>query len=115
MASKNPRGDVTHVAELKAGEIETYLITPEGFGLERADLSTITANDADDSAAILKAVLDNTQGPTLDIVLLNAGAAVYAAGLTTELIGGVVKAREVIESGVARDKLDALIKFTQKF
>jgi anthranilate phosphoribosyltransferase len=57
-------------------------------------------------------VLNNKPGPAKDIVMLNAGAAIYVAGIASDLWGGVARAREMIESGLARQKLEALIGFT---
>jgi len=101
----------TSVAELKDGQITTYSITPEQFGLQRADLAELAVNDEQDSLLMLKSVLDNKPGPALDIVALNSGAAIYAAGLVGSLAAGVSKAQEVIASGAAKEKLNALVNF----
>ncbi len=101
----------TSVAELKDGQITTYSITPEQFGLQRADLAELAVNDEQDSLLMLKSVLDNKPGSALDIVALNSGAAIYAAGLVDSLAAGVSKAQEVIASGAAREKLNALVNF----
>jgi anthranilate phosphoribosyltransferase len=106
-------GSVTHIAELRNGEISTYTVQPEDFGMQRADLSVIRAEDAAHSLAIIKSVLANEEGPARDIVCLNAGAAIYAAGLTGSLTEGVERAREVIASGEAAAKLEQLIKATK--
>ncbi len=105
-------GAVTHVAELKDGEITTYTVQPEDFGMQRADLSRIRAEDAGHSLAIIRSVLANEEGPAKDIVCLNAGAAIYAAGLAGSFAEGVDRAREVIASGAAAAKLEQLIKAT---
>ena len=102
----------THVAELKHGYITEFKIEPKQFGLDIAALETIAAADGDASKAMVLAVLDNQVGPAKDIVCLNAGAAIYVSGLAKDLWGGVSKAKEMIESGGARAKLDELIKFT---
>ena len=102
----------THVAELKHGFITEFKIEPKQFGLDIAALETLAAVDGDASKAMVLAVLDNEAGPAKDIVSLNAGAAIYVSGLAKDLWGGVSKAREMIESGGARAKLDELIKFT---
>jgi anthranilate phosphoribosyltransferase len=106
---------VTYVAELKNGEIKTYEIRPEDFGMQPAELKTIQASDASDSLAIIKNVFANQAGPARDIVCLNAGAAIYAAGLATTLAEGVARAMEVIASGEAAAKLDALVAYSQTF
>lgn len=101
----------TSVAELKNGEISTYSISPEQFGLKRANLADLAVSDVQDSLAVVTSVLDNQPGPALDIVVLNAGAAIYAANLVDSLAAGVAKAQEVIASGAAREKLNALVSF----
>ncbi|HIG65560.1 MAG TPA: anthranilate phosphoribosyltransferase [Methyloprofundus sp.] len=101
----------TSVAELNNGEITTYTITPEQFGLQRADLADLAVNDVAHSLAVVKSVLDNQPGPALDIVILNAGAAIYAADLADSLVTGINKAKEVITSGAAKEKLNALVNF----
>ena len=102
----------TKVAELKDGEITEYTIKPEDFGFDGQALSDITVENADQSLEMLKGVLSNTAGPARDIVALNAGAAIYAANLTETLEGGIKRAVEVIESGLALNKLTALIEKT---
>lgn len=101
----------TSVAELNQGVITTYTITPEQFGLPRADLSELAVTDVTHSLAMVKSVLDNQSGPALDIVQLNAGAAIYAAGLSNSLAAGINKAQEAITSGAAKQKFNALINF----
>ena len=105
-------GAPTHIAELKDGQVSSYTITPEQFGVQRGDIAALKSNDAQHSLAILRAVLDNAPGPARDIVMLNAGAAIYVAGLADTLQQGIHKADEVIASGAACAKLDALINFT---
>ena len=105
-------GAPTHVAELKDGQISSYTVTPEQFGVQRGDIAALKSHDAQHSLTILRAVLDNVPGPARDIVMLNAGAAIYVAGLADTLQQGVHKADEVITSGAARAKFDALISFT---
>lgn len=105
-------GSITNVAELKDGEITTYAIQPEDFGMQRAELSTIRAEDAEDSLRIIRSVLSNQAGPARDIVCLNAGAAIYAAGLAQSLADGVDRAKELIASGEAAAKLDQLVAAT---
>jgi anthranilate phosphoribosyltransferase len=105
-------GAATHIAELKDGEVTTYTVQPEDFGMKRADLSALRADDAEHSLQIIKSVLANEAGPARDIVCLNAGAAIYAAGLADSFAAGVDRAKEVIASGEAAAKLDQLIKAT---
>ncbi len=108
-------GDKTEVAELKDGQIRRFNIQPETFGLTRTPITTLKAADAHDSLSIIRSVLDNQQGPARDIVQLNAGAAIYTAGITDSLADGVEKADAVITSGEARNRLDRLAILTQSF
>ena len=106
-------GSATYVAELKDGEIKTYQIQPEDFAMQRADLSEIRAADSAASLNIIQDVFDNAQGPAKDIVCLNAGAAIYVSGVADSLTSGIEKAKAVIASGEAKDKLAELIAFTK--
>jgi anthranilate phosphoribosyltransferase len=108
-------GDKTEVAELKDGQVRRFSIQPETFGLSRTPIAELKASDANDSLNIIRSVLDNQQGPARDIVQLNAGAAIYAAGITESLADGVDKADAVITSGDARNRLDRLAILTQSF
>ena len=102
----------TMVAELKHGFVTEFKIEPKQFGLDIAPIEAIRAQDKNASKDMVLSVLDNQAGPAKDIVMLNAGAAIYVAGIANDLWGGVTKAREMIESGKARAKLDALVKFS---
>ncbi len=104
----------TFVAELKDGEVQTYTITPEQFGLSTGKLTDLAVNSAEESLQIIKGVLSNTTGSAKDIVVLNAGAAIYAAGLADTLQQGMTTASEVITSGKAMVKLTALTTLTQR-
>ncbi|HEB50171.1 MAG TPA: anthranilate phosphoribosyltransferase [Desulfobulbus sp.] len=105
----------THVADGREGRVETYTVEPGDVGLARAGLDEIRGGaTADESAEMVRRVLDNTPGPRLDMVLLNAGGALLAAGRADDLKSGVEMAREVIASGAAREKLDALVDFCRK-
>ncbi len=104
----------THVAELKDGRVSTYTVTPEQFGLQRASLTELAVTNAATSLNMIKSALGNQPGAARDIVLLNAGAAIYAANITDTFSGGVNKAREVIASGAARAKLDDLIQYSSE-
>ena len=103
----------TEVAELKHDFITEYLVEPKQFGIDVAPLSEIQVTDPGQSKERILAVLGNVKGPSRDIVALNAGAAIYVAGLAKDLWGGVRRAFEVIESGQALAKLEDLVKFTQ--
>ena len=102
----------TKVAELQNGEITTYTISPAQFGIETGKLEDLAVDGADESLAIVKQVLDNKPGAARDIVVLNAGAAIYAADLVDSLEAGVQMAQQVIASGAARIKLDELVKLS---
>jgi len=104
----------SHVAELNEGIVSTYQITPEQFGLTRASLATLAVDGAESSLAMLKSVLNNQAGAAKDIVLLNAGAAIYAANLTPTLETGIKKAQQLIENGAALEKFNALIAYSNK-
>jgi len=100
----------TRVAELKAGVISSYSIVPEDFGMRRASLDGIAVQNAAESLAMIHAVFDNKPGPARDIVCLNAGAAVYVAGLATTLKQGVECAADTIAAGKARATFAGLIE-----
>lgn len=100
----------TSVAELKDGQVSEYTISPEQFGLPSAPLDTIRVTNIAEAKAMLLGVLDNQAGAARDIVLLNAGAAIYAAGLTSTLAQGITKAADTLSSGAAKNKLQQLIQ-----
>jgi anthranilate phosphoribosyltransferase len=102
----------TKVCELKSGRIETYLVTPEDVGLPRATLADLAGGSPEANAVILQEILAGKTGPKRDIVLLNAAAALVAAGLSENLRDGVERAAESIDSGRAEEKLVDLIRFT---
>ena len=105
----------TYIAEATPDTIRVYSITPEQFGLQRAPLSTLEVKSVDDSLAIVKAVLGNEAGPAADIVALNAGAAIYVAGIADSLKEGVTLAQDAIGSGLALAKLNELVQLTTVF
>lgn len=105
----------TTIAELKNGEIICYQITPEQFGIQEAPLSALTVENAQDSLRIIRSVFANQTGPALDIVKLNAGAAIYAANLSDTLAQGIALAEEVIRQGLALAKFNEFIAYTQTF
>lgn len=104
----------THVAELKDGKITCYDIEPEQFGCKRQDLATIKADGPEQSLALIQQVLAGTPGPAHDIVALNAGAAIYVAGLADSHLQGVQQAQQLLADGKARAVLNELITFTQQ-
>jgi anthranilate phosphoribosyltransferase len=105
-------GAATMVGELRDGEITEYEIHPEDFGMVMASNRALKVETAEESKAMLLGVLDNEEGAPRDIVILNAGAALYAANVTESIAAGIVKARSAIESGAAKAKLIQLIAAT---
>jgi anthranilate phosphoribosyltransferase len=106
-------GAATLVGELKNGEVLEYEIHPEDFGMTMASNRALKVETAEDSKAMLMGVLNNQSGPAKDIVLLNAGAALYAANVANSMQAGIQLARTAIESGAAKAKLDALVSASQ--
>jgi anthranilate phosphoribosyltransferase len=104
----------TLIGELKNGEVREYVVNPAQFGMTLGSLSEIQVRNSGESKDMLLAALSNEPGPARDILALNAGAAIYAAGLADSHQAGVRKALEVLTSGAAKSKLDQFIAFTQK-
>ena len=107
-------GAATLVGELKDGQVSEYEIHPEDFGMAMASNRALKVETPEQSRSMLLSVLDNDGGAARDIVILNAGAALYAANVADSMLAGVQLARKAIESGAARQKLDQLIAFSQK-
>jgi anthranilate phosphoribosyltransferase len=105
-------GAATVVGELRDGEITEYEIHPEDFGMTMASNRALKVETAEQSKAMLLGVLDNEPGAPRDIVILNAGAALYAANVAESMNAGIVLARKAIESGAARAKLAQLVAAT---
>jgi len=101
----------TLVGELRDGEVHEYSVTPERFGMATHDIAALKVATVEESRDRVLKALANQPGPERDIVALNAGAAVYAAGVAESLEEGVERARESIASGAARAKLEALAAF----
>ncbi|MBW8458012.1 MAG: anthranilate phosphoribosyltransferase [Thiobacillus sp.] len=104
----------TLIGELKDGEVTEYRIHPREFGLETCDSDVLKVWDATQAKDMLLAVLDGLPGPARDIVLFNAGAAIYVADRAATLGEGIATARAVIDSGAARDKLAQLVEFSNR-
>lgn len=104
----------TLVAELRDDKIEEYEILPGEYGLAMADLGAIRVDSPEQSKAMLMQVLDDQAGTAQDIVLLNAGAALYAADVTGSIADGIGMARAAIASGAARAKLDQYVAVSQR-
>jgi anthranilate phosphoribosyltransferase len=101
----------SHIAELKNGQVTEYTINPSQFGMPTHQLASIQIDNAEQSKAMILAVLNGELGAARDIVLLNAGAAIYVAGLADSLAAGISKAAEVIDQGLALAKLNALQQY----
>jgi len=99
----------TYVAELKGGQISEYVLTPEALGLQRASLDSLIVDNAQQSLLLIRSVLAGDASPAADIIKLNAGAAIYVSGLAESLQAGVERAAQILSSGAALHKLDALV------
>lgn len=108
-------GAATLVGELHHGEITEFEIHPEDFGMVMASNRALKVETPEQSKAMLLGVLDNAPGAAKDIVILNAGVALYAANVVESMAEGLKRARVAIESGAARTKLTQLVEFTQQF
>src|SRR3984885_7763201 len=102
----------TRVAEAREGSVRSYEVEPEEFGMERATLQEIAGGDAPENAAIIRAVLGGEKRPRRDVVLLNAAAALVAAGKADRIAESIPIAAQSIDSGAAAGKLAALAHFT---
>jgi anthranilate phosphoribosyltransferase len=108
-------GAPTQVAELKGGAVSCYRISPEQFGMQTGRVEDLAVADAEASLQIINAVFDDTPGPARDIVLLNAGAAVYVSGVADSLESGIQTARQAVSSGGAKRKFQQLIDTSNSF
>jgi anthranilate phosphoribosyltransferase len=105
----------TDVAELKDGKITAYTLTPEALGCSRSELDSLKVPDASASLNLIRRVFDGEKGPALDIVALNAGAAIYVSGVADSLQTGIDKARKAIADGGAKAKFARLIAASAAF
>jgi anthranilate phosphoribosyltransferase len=108
-------GAATLVGELKDGEISEYEIHPEDFGLQMSSNRSLRVDNAQQSTDMIYSALANTESVAREIVVLNAGSALYTANVADSIQSGIALARQAIESGAARAKLDEFVRFTQKF
>jgi anthranilate phosphoribosyltransferase len=106
--------DKTHVAEVSEAGISEYELTPEGMGLSRHEPDGLLGGDAHENARLLNAVLSGEPGAARDVTLANAGAAIYVSGLAASVEDGVILASSSIDSGAARESLEAFIKTTRR-
>jgi anthranilate phosphoribosyltransferase len=102
----------TKVAELRDGQVKEYTLEPERLGLARCRLEDLHGGGAEQSAAVVRGVLQGNKGPARDVVLLNSGAALYVGGAATSVQDGIHLAAESIDSGSARRKLEQLAQMT---
>lgn len=102
----------TRVAEINEGKVTLSTIEPEDFGLRRCLLTDLQGGDAEENAAIVRDVLAGAEGPKRDVVLLNAAYALIAAGIVESVDAGLQKARNVIDEGLAKAKLEGLVNLT---
>ncbi|MFI4969831.1 MAG: anthranilate phosphoribosyltransferase [Lysobacterales bacterium] len=107
-------GAATMVGELRDGNVHEYEIEPEDFGLVMASSRNLRVANAAESKALLLEALGNTPGIARDIVLLNAGAALYAADVTDSIRDGVAMARKAVAGGAALAKMEAFVAFTRQ-
>ena len=107
-------GAATLVGELKNGQITEYEIHPEDFGLTMSSNRALKVDTPEESMAMLRGVLDNQPGAARDIVMINAGAALYAANVASSIADGLDRARAAIESGAAKAKLAQFVAFGQR-
>ena len=105
----------TYVAELKDGQIYEYTIRPEQFGLVACPSAKLAVHNLDQAKAMFMEALNNEAGPARGIVALNSGAAIYVAGCAASHVEGIEKAKAVLASGMAKEKLEQLVEFTSRF
>lgn len=108
-------GAATMVGELRDGQVDEYEISPEAFGLQRASSHSLKVMDAEASKKMLLTALNNQPGIAREIVVFNAGVALYAANVVKTIAAGITQAREAIASGAARAKVETFVCFTQQF
>jgi len=105
----------TFISELKNNEINNYEISPDDFGIKNFNINNLSVKNIDESLTMMKSVLDNNNDAAKAIVSLNAGAAIYASGVSDSIKAGVEMAINIIESGAAKKKFEMLIQHTQSF
>lgn len=106
----------TTISELRNGDVATYSVAPEDFGISRATISELHGGkDNAESAELMKNILQGVKGPRRDISLLNSGAALYAAGMEKDISAGVKHAADCLDSGQAMAKFQEFVEFTKSF
>ena len=101
----------TVVASLEGGEVSTYTVKPEDFGIERAEVADIAGGTPEENAHDIVSIFEGVEGAKRDVVVLNSGAAIYVSGTVSDLAAGVRKAEAVIDSGAALGKLREFVEF----
>ena len=102
----------TRIAEVREGSVHSYEVTPEEFGLQSAPIEALSGGDVAENARIVREILGGERSPRRDVVLMNAAAALVAAGKPEHLKDAVALAANSVDSGSASQKLDALVRFT---
>jgi anthranilate phosphoribosyltransferase len=102
------------ISEVRDGEVRTYYVTPEDFGISRSPINAIQGGDARQNAAIIRDILSGQRGTRQDVVLLNAAAGLVVGGKASGLHEGILLARESVQSGSALSCLDRLVELTHK-
>jgi anthranilate phosphoribosyltransferase len=97
---------------LRSGQVNEYTIEPKQMGLKTCRLEDLRGGSAEESAAIVRSVLQGNHGPARDVVLLNSGAALYVSGAAANIADGMRLAAQSIDGGKARQKLERLIEMT---
>jgi anthranilate phosphoribosyltransferase len=103
---------VTRVAELRHGEIREYTVVPEELGIRRSPLSALAGSSPSENARLIRAIFSGMEGPARDVVIMNAGAAIYLGAKAGSLAGGISLAERAIDSGAAGEKLEELVNAT---
>jgi anthranilate phosphoribosyltransferase len=104
----------TRVAEVNEGAVSIYDLDPRDLGLERVDPQALAGGDPEHNARLMLAILEGQPGPLADVTLLNAGAALYVAGLAPDVAGGLALAREALASGAGQHKLEQLRRYREE-
>ena len=102
----------TYIAELREGAVKRYTVTPEDFGMSRAPIETLRGGTAQENATLIREALNAQPGPRRDIAIINAAAALVASGTAANFLEGTQLAANAISSGLAQEKLAALVAFT---
>jgi anthranilate phosphoribosyltransferase len=98
----------TKVSECRAGSVNTFYVHPSDFGIAKTDPSTLKGGDAAENAGIVREVLSGTRGPRRDVVLLNAGAALFIAGRVDAVKDGIAVAAAAVDAGAALQRLEEM-------